>query len=239
MNYLDILSASEREYAHNSSRRKSIVKNLLKLHLIFKKSDYAILSTWCDREVDFLHLGIMYVDMYLASDKQSQDDDITVAAGCYSIAYKYEIDRYETKFIDFLMDISIGDRCGLPTKNLHKKVVAFEWILLPILDWRVSIVTPVTFIREYANLLGIESCEACLFSLKLIILDICQLPSNWGIRSLILTNSKAKEYFQPSDEDLADLAEVNISLKDDWRAFKKENPDLRYIVKKCGTIKNL
>lgn len=238
MSFLDILLKRQREYVNNDNkRRKRIVPCILDIHRIFKKSGFPTLNYWGDREVEILHLAIMYVDVYLSSNDQSDIyDDLVVAAGCYSIAYKYETDTYETEFLEFLQHrTQIGNRnCS----NLLKEVLAFEWILLKVMDWRVNLVTPVAFIREYANDIKIDPDDACKISLKLIILDVCILPSNWGTSSLILANTEAINYFNPSAKDLETFRSVREILAADWMIFKQENPNIKYVVKDCGSITN-
>lgn len=233
MSFLEILLKRQREYFHNYyEKRKEIVSFILEIHVVFKNSEVPTLKNWSNREVEFLHLAIMYADIYLASDNRIEYDSLIIAAGCYSIAYKYEIDTYETDFIEFLYTRDLTSSC----KNLHKKVIAFEWILLKTLDWRANLVTPVAFIREYADIIGIDSSKACLISLKLIILDICVIPSNWAISSLILSNDKAIDYFKPNNSEMINLLNVQSIIEDEWRLFKEEYPELRYVVNDCNLI---
>ena len=233
MSFLDILLERQMEYQpHSSDRRQKIIICILDFHRVFKTSLYATVKDWGDREVDFLHLAIMYADVYLASNNQTKVySDLVVASGCYCLAYKYETDTFETEFIDFLRAKIYKNIWNSP--NLLTETIEFERVLLLVLDWKVNLVTPVAFIREYAPLIGVNSEDASRLSLKLLILDICQLPSNWGISSLIMATTDAIDYFSPSNEDIAALDSVREFVTDDWRRFRNENPEIKKVVEGC------
>lgn len=241
MSFLDILYEREKEYSQSllsdKDRRKKIVACILNVNRLFKKSGYPTLKEWSDREIDFLHLAIMYADVYLTSrhyaEETQKHNDLVIAAGCYSVAYKYETDSYETEFLEFVRDSHKNCVWNFPA--LLIEVLNFEWILLKVLNWRVNLITPVAFINEYANEINIDPDDAYKLSLKLLISDVCLVPSNWGISCLLLTNVKAVNYFDPSDEDMALLVDVQLFINDSWQLFKQENPELKRVVKQCNT----
>jgi hypothetical protein len=240
MSFLDILYDRERKYVHsNDKRRKKIIKLILEAHNMFRKSDYSI-GKKRETNVELLHLAIMYADIYLENELKTNTEVNSleikkynihiIAAGCYSIAFKYEMDEYETDFINYLYDGCLKIIWNI--KTLLTEVLEFEWILLGTLEWKANLVTPIAFINEYADELGLEHKDAAKFSLKMIILDVCLIPSNWGICCLILANNEILEHFNVSEEDFQTIEFVNEKITKDWELFEKENPEICKIVNK-------
>lgn len=241
MSFLSNLYKREQTYeSHDDVRRYDIIKHLLHAHITFKKETSE--NIWRDIEIDYLHLAIMYVDLYLLLVKKpapndtseahnvvSHDSQIThnnyiIAAGCYLIAYKYECDRYECEFLEFLQQ-----DLWHPWKDL-KPILAFEWDLVKMLDWKINLVTPYTFICEYAKEIGIDPRNAGIISLKLLILEPCITPSKWGIVSLAIVDDATLKYFNVSKQDVKEINEVYQLLKDGWKQYKKDNPELRKVL---------
>lgn len=209
---------------HNKKRDK-IIYYIMAIH-----SDLSYKFTNDDLDyptLEILQLAFMYMDVFL-THKSIGDivgDDITVdplnlGATCYVLAYKYENDDNYWNALNNIVK-TFG-------KNRRAHVICIEKVILKLLDYKVNIVTPLSFISEFMHECNIHDrkkiLEVGILATKIMITDFYWSSSKIAVMSLVLCNN-CIEY-------LADIAKINDvldnvtillnAMETNWQEFTDE-----------------